>query len=277
MGCCNKRRGISMILKRTKYSMLVLVVFVIGVTYLYSQYNCKIELLRENDELYSFESSIIKLNELENVGVEGIILPENIIKSTRRLTVEEIKKMNQLNQINKLKILTGFNNMDSDYETIYMNRDMVARNILESDKKDNIEIMDENIFCMYSADMNEFYYVYNIKIDINHTFFQKNKHLEFINNIDGIPYFSLVVLTYIDLHGNLSVDFASFSDQCDSESGYKNVANIVSRYDDGEKHILSGIEIIDVRKSDSEQHVEYLINKGDIFSEHIHTRYLFPE
>ena len=266
-----------MLLKRTKYSMLVIVVFVIGVTYLYNQYNLRIELLRENDELYSFESSIIKLNELENAGVEGINLPENIIKATRRLTVEEIKKMNQLTQINKLKILTGFNNMDSDYETIYMNRYIAAGNILEGDKKSNIEIKDENIFCIYSVDMNEFYYVYNVKIDINHTFFQKNKQLELFNNIDEIPYFSLVLLTYIDLHGNLSVDFASFSDQGDAESGYKNVANIVSRYDDGEKHILSGIEIIDVRKSDSEQHVEYSINKGNIFSEYIHTLYLFPE
>ncbi len=266
-----------MLLKRTKYSMLVIVIFAIGVTYLYSQYNCRIELLRENGELYSFESSIIKLNEMENARVEGINLPENIIKSIRRLTVEEIKKMNQLNQINKLKILTGFNNMDNDYETIFMNRYIEAGNILEGDKKSNIEIKDENIFCMYSVDMNEFYYVYDIKIDINNTFFQKNKQLEFSNNIDGIPYFSLVILTYIDLHGNLSVDFASFSDQRDSGSGYKNVANIVSRYDDGEKHILSGIEIIDVRKSDSEQHVEYSIHKGNISSEYIHTMYLFPE
>lgn len=255
--------------------MLIIALFLIGIMYLHNQYNCRTELLRAHSEFYSYESSIIKLNELENCGVKGINFSEDSMKVIGSLTVEEIKKINQLNQIDKLKILTGFN--DNDYETLYMNRYVIDDNISDGDKNSNVEIKDENTFCVHLLDKNEFYYVYNIKIDINHTFFQKNKQLEFLNNIDEIPYFSLVILTYIDLQGNLSVDFVSFSDQYDSKSGYKNVVDIVSRYDNGEKHILSGIEIIDVRKSDLKQHVEYSINKGNISPEHIHAMYVFPE
>ena len=99
------------------------------------------------------------------------------------------------------------------------------------------------------------------------------------NNVSNSPYFSLIILTYTDKYGNKIAEFESFSDFKNDiiDSFSINTINMKTRINDYEKFVLSGIEIIDVRKKDEKQFAEYSINKNSVSTDYIHGLFIFPE
>ncbi|MCG8484931.1 MAG: hypothetical protein MJA31_16585 [Clostridia bacterium] len=267
-----------MINKRTKCLIALTIIIIFLFTSYIIEYKKWSQILGENDVFYSYESALIKLRQKEDDELKNIGFSIEQIDEINNLSVESIKNIDKYNQVDKILILSGLSDLDKKYQTIYMTNkeQMDDKNFLENKY---VKVEDKNAACVIAETLKEYYYIYNIKIKTKKLYFLKQKNLELFNNVSNSPYFSLIILTYTDKYGNKIAEFESFSDFKNDiiDSFSINTINMKTRINDYEKFVLSGIEIIDVRKKDEKQFAEYSINKNSVSPDYIHGLFIFPE
>lgn len=254
--------------KRILLLLLIPVIIIIAV-YIYD-FNKWMNILNESNEFYDMNPSLKILSGTEQDKLMDM-----------GFSIQEIEIIKKHHPDDKRELPISLINPETDYKAVLMElrEPMGEEYIIENGY---LKVYDENMLSvMPQTNIAEnHYYIFRLKYGVKKPFFLNNykNKLELLNNISSSPYFSLILLTYIDEEGNKLPKHISFSDkQQDDNPSFPPPPDSVSFNTrikhDNKRYYLIGIEIIDIRSSNRLQHIEYALDNS-FSKDRIHRVYL---